>query len=194
MAGTNRSIRWIACLPSVLSSLRIVLAVGFVFLPAWRLGAVLGAAATDLVDGYLARRFRVTSWQGGLLDAIADKLFTLTVLAVLTVNELLWPWQVLVLLLRDITVSLLAAYIAIIGEWQSFKKMPSRFFGRATTAAMFAVFLGALCFEDHWLAIAIFALGAALSISASLDYVLLFARGLRGLRGRERAVQQSSEA
>lgn len=187
MAGSSFPARLLACAPSILSSSRLVLALAFFFLPCeWRRVAVFGAAVTDLVDGHLARRFGVTSWQGGLLDAISDKLFVLIVVMVITIDGLLQPWQVLILLLRDFTVALLAVYIALIGEWHAFKKMPSRFSGKAMTAAMFVIFLTVLSFpRDHELTDWIFLLAALLSIVASADYIILFGRRLR-----ERSPQQ----
>ena len=98
----------------------------------------------------------------------------------ITIDGLLQPWQVLILLLRDFTVALLAVYIVLIGEWHAFKKMPSRFSGKAMTAAMFVVFLTVLSFpRDHGLTEWVFLLAALLSIVASADYIILFGRGLR---------------
>jgi phosphatidylglycerophosphate synthase len=44
------------------------------------LGLYILAAATDLVDGWLARRFRQSSAFGAQLDAIVDNLFSLAIL------------------------------------------------------------------------------------------------------------------
>jgi len=180
---------WITCVPSVLSSLRVVLAVGFVFLKRespWRPVVVLVAATSDLVDGYLARRFGVTSWQGGLLDAIADKLFTLIVLVAFVFDDELAYWQVLLLLLRDITVALAAGYIALIGEWPAFKKMSSRIFGKATTTAMFVFIMAMLFLEEYpLLKPVIITTTATFSVLASADYAMLFVRGLKDRSRRE---------
>jgi len=56
------------------------LAVAGVDVGAWRWGALamlLSIGASDLVDGYVARRYRVASRRGAVLDAIADGLVQL---------------------------------------------------------------------------------------------------------------------
>ena len=76
---------WIAAVPNALSIGRLLLAVVFPFVApvTARLVLVIAGAASDGLDGYVARRWRVTSVAGGLLDGIADKAFTLSVLLTL---------------------------------------------------------------------------------------------------------------
>lgn len=52
------------------------------FSQAWTAAAVifLGAALTDWLDGYLARRLNASSAFGAFLDPVADKLMVATVL------------------------------------------------------------------------------------------------------------------
>jgi phosphatidylglycerophosphate synthase len=52
------------------------------------LAAYVVAAATDLVDGWLARRFKQSSDYGAQLDAFVDNLFSLAILGFLL---LAWP-------------------------------------------------------------------------------------------------------
>jgi cardiolipin synthase (CMP-forming) len=63
------------------------------------------AAVSDLIDGWVARRFRQESRLGRILDPIADKL--LMVAAVLTLAFSTWPaplplWFVVVLVSREV--------------------------------------------------------------------------------------------
>ena len=77
--------------PNILTLLRIFLIpvfVGFFYLPfTWaRLACALVfglAALTDLVDGYLARRWGQTSALGTFLDPVADKLMVAVALVLL---------------------------------------------------------------------------------------------------------------
>ena len=92
--------------PNALSILRLGLAGIFPLLePRWWLAVVLLAGASDWLDGYLARRWRLTSWLGGILDGLADKLFVFSVLLTLANHGDLPAWWIPVLLARDISVA-----------------------------------------------------------------------------------------
>jgi phosphatidylglycerophosphate synthase len=52
--------------------------------PAAALGLYILAALTDVVDGWLARRFKQASEFGAQLDAVVDNLFSLAILGFLT--------------------------------------------------------------------------------------------------------------
>ena len=59
----------------LVSAVRVPLAIAFPLVSnPWRLGVLAVAAATDLLDGPLARRFGSSSL-GSLIDPVADKLF-----------------------------------------------------------------------------------------------------------------------
>ena len=65
--------RWTTA--DLLSAVRIPLAIAFPFgSNDVRLALLAAAAASDLLDGQLARRFG-SSWLGAVLDPVADKLF-----------------------------------------------------------------------------------------------------------------------
>ncbi len=71
-------------LPNGLSLARLALGLALPWLPAdWRLGAVLVAAITDLLDGLTARWLRAGSETGRVLDPLADKVFILSLVGIL---------------------------------------------------------------------------------------------------------------
>lgn len=71
----------------------------------WAVGVFLLAAATDLLDGYFARRRRQITTLGILLDPIADKLLTAS--AFISLVELGWvpAWMVVIIVGREFAVS-----------------------------------------------------------------------------------------
>lgn len=72
----------------------------------WALAVFLIAAATDYLDGYLARRWNVVSPFGQLADPIADKALVLVTLgAVVVVDGIPW-WPLVVLTVREVGVTL----------------------------------------------------------------------------------------
>src|SRR5476649_1657642 len=91
-------------LPNILSSSRVVLAAGFVMFKSVdvRLGLVCVAAATDFLDGYIARRGKWTSRWGALLDPIADRVFALVAVSVFLFSGVLSTLGYFVMISRDL--------------------------------------------------------------------------------------------
>lgn len=96
------NIKWRWTIPNILSLLRIALLPVFAVLYLssrndsalllWAGVVVLFSGVTDLLDGWIARRFNQISEAGKLLDPLADKLTQLTVLLCLATRyrELTW--------------------------------------------------------------------------------------------------------
>ncbi|OGT29610.1 MAG: CDP-diacylglycerol--glycerol-3-phosphate 3-phosphatidyltransferase [Gammaproteobacteria bacterium RIFCSPHIGHO2_12_FULL_35_23] len=113
-------------LPTYLTLLRIALIpifIIFYYLPwTWaKLFATLifaFAAITDLLDGYLARKLKLTSKFGAFLDPVADKLIVTVVLVLLAANHHL-PYLVIpivVIIGREIVISGLREWMAELGK------------------------------------------------------------------------------
>lgn len=81
----------------------------------WALTIFLAAAATDLLDGYLARRWRQTTTVGTLLDPIADKLLISAALISLVQIHRIPAWMVVVIVGREFAVSGLRSIAAAEG-------------------------------------------------------------------------------
>jgi len=75
----------------------------------------LAAAATDLLDGYLARRWKQVTTVGTLLDPIADKLLISAALISLVEMRLLPGWLVILIISREFAVSGLRSIAAAEG-------------------------------------------------------------------------------
>lgn len=75
----------------------------------WAVGVFLAAAATDLLDGYLARKRAQITTLGILLDPIADKLLISAALISLVELQLIPAWMVVIIVGREFAVSGLRA-------------------------------------------------------------------------------------
>ena len=75
----------------------------------------LAAALTDLLDGYLARRWRQVTTVGTLLDPVADKLLISAALISLVEIRLLPGWMVILIISREFAVSGLRSIAAAEG-------------------------------------------------------------------------------
>jgi CDP-diacylglycerol--glycerol-3-phosphate 3-phosphatidyltransferase len=65
------------------------------------------AAITDVVDGYLARKWNLITITGKFLDPLADKLIVMAVLVVLVEMGRIPAWMVVLLLSREISITAL---------------------------------------------------------------------------------------
>ena len=76
------------------------------------LGVFLLAAFTDLLDGYVARRFNLETRLGKLLDPAADKILTGAAFISLVELGVAPAWMVVVIVSRELAVSTLRSFAA----------------------------------------------------------------------------------
>ncbi len=125
-------------LPNVLTCLRglmvpLVPVLYYLVGKPWAMAVFILASLTDILDGYLARRFNQITTFGVLLDPAADKLMNLTTLFTLFFDRVL-PWIILaVMLLKEMTMLILGTVF--------YKKirfvMASNLFGKTATVLFF---------------------------------------------------------
>ncbi len=117
-------------LADLLSAVRIPLAIAFPFASNdWRLALLGGAAASDLLDGQIARRFGASSF-GAVIDPVADKLFMASAFGVVAVSGRLEWYEVLGVLLRDV-VATIAFMVTFLSRRP--RAIPARAGGKAVT-------------------------------------------------------------
>ena len=144
-------------LPIFLTWLRILLIplfVGVFYAPQSLLSAtdknILGAAifaaaaATDWLDGYLARELGQTSAFGAFLDPVADKLMVAAALIVLVHVNRTESWIAVVIIGREITISALREWMAQLGASRS---VAVSFIGKLKTAAQMVAIVLLLYFD-----------------------------------------------
>lgn len=165
-------------LPNLISLLRIPLAIVFLLYrdTTLRLVLIALAAASDFLDGYLARR-RGRTRLGAILDPVTDKTFLVTALISLAVNGPLRLTELLVLLARDIAVAL---GFAIVVLRRAPMQLSARFPGKLVTVLQLAALVVLTAFPA-WRMPVIIAVGLA-SVVAIGDYG---SSAVRALRARE---------
>ncbi len=116
----------------LLSALRIPLAVAFPLASnSWRLVILAAAAATDLLDGQLARRFGSSAF-GSVIDPVADKLFMASAFGVVAFSGQLAMYEIVGVLLRDIVAAV--AFVLTFASHRP-RAIPARLGGKAVTVA-----------------------------------------------------------
>jgi cardiolipin synthase len=122
-------------IPNALSGLRLLGVPVFFWLivvpenDGLALVVLIVSSFTDWLDGFLARKLNQFSRLGELLDPLADRLYVVAALAALFIRDLLPIWVVILLVLRDVLMSLLLVYLKRLG----FTGVPVHFVGKAAT-------------------------------------------------------------
>ncbi len=132
--------------------------------PGARLGILALAAATDLLDGFLARRLGGSRW-GVFLDPVADKLFMLSGFLVVATSGLLTWYEILGALLRDLVATV--AFVVVLLTDRPLA-IPARVGGKAVTLVQVLALLAFLL--DSPLVRPLVWAVAAISLYAIYDY------------------------
>lgn len=130
-------------------------------------GVLFGLAAiTDMIDGWVARKFGQISRFGEFLDPVADKLMVAIVLVMLVQAQSSWFEDVIAMIIigREITISALREWMATIGKRANVKVDIT---GKIkTTLQMFGI--GFMVWEVPILGIDIYAFGFVLLVLAAV--------------------------
>ncbi len=129
--------------PNILSMFRLALIPVFVVLYFndsikdhywWAMATVILAGATDVVDGYIARRFNLITALGKILDPLADKLMQAAVLICLAITKPMVIPMMAIHLVKEIT-------MLVGGAWffrKQNKPYSSRWWGKLSTVIIVA--------------------------------------------------------
>ena len=194
VAGAKTSASPFRHLPNLITALRMLLAVPL----CWLIGArryddallvAAIAAASDAVDGFLAKHFGWQSWIGGMLDPIADKLLLTATFIWLALSADLPVWLVALVVGRDLAIVAGAvAYHSLVGR---FDAAPS-WLSKLTTVVQLAFVLVELLRLSRWidmpaaLRASLIAITALVTLASGLHYIVVWsARARRTLAARK---------
>ncbi len=173
-----------------LTVLRIVLIPVFVILmvasgmthPGYRIGAALAfgiASLTDFADGWMARTLNQVTSFGQVADPIADKALTGTALVLLSVYDALPWWVTIVVMVREIGVTLLRFWVIRFGV------IPASRGGKLKTVLQIAAiswyiwpFTDPLAAVGPWIML----LAVVVTVVTGIDYVIRAIRVRGGAR------------
>lgn len=137
----------------------------------------IAAALTDLLDGYIARRYEIVTTMGKFLDPIADKLIVNTAMIMLIPIGRIPAWIVAIIIIRDFAVD----GIRNIASSEGMIIQASPLGKRKTLCQIFAVsalmihypFIGA---DAHEIGMVILYIALILTVTSGFDYFLKFYR------------------
>ena len=139
-------------LPNYITIFRLILVFVFIFLfssdidnkSLYCVITFLVAGLSDVLDGFLARNFKIESNFGKLMDPLADKLMQITVAVCIASMEHSLSWVPVFLILKEL--------VMILGAAKLLKKdkivVQANFFGKLASVIYFLVFLVIMIFEN----------------------------------------------
>lgn len=134
------------------------------------------ASLTDAIDGYLARSRNWVTTFGKLMDPIADKLLIVAALIALVSLSRLEPWVAMVIISREIAVTVLRAAT---GAQQGLVIAASGL-GKLKTAFQVAMVMGLIAFGGHPLGVKLLVYATVLvTVLSGLDYFFGLRRQLQ---------------
>lgn len=160
---------------NLLTVLRIVLVPLFVWLlfadgTGWRVTALVVfviASITDRLDGELARKRHIVTDFGKIADPIADKALTGSALVSLSILGELWWWVTIVILVREIGITLLRFVVIRYGVIPASKGGKIKTMLQVVAIALF-ILPGPLD-PLRW---AVMAAAVAVTVATGVDYML----------------------
>lgn len=192
--------------PNVLSVIRILLVAVFCivyFRPGMltvALVVLLLSGLTDLLDGYIARKFNQISDFGKILDPIADKLFQFSTVVCFVVSGAVPFWAVAVIFIKE-TVMLVGA---LIYYNKCTVVIPAKWYGKLASSLYFVSFLTVFFFQlrenglkvstlAHTVIDSVFAVTVAVSLAATVSYIILACRTYFGTAEKDENLSESED-
>jgi len=133
----------------------------------------MGAGVSDAIDGFLAKRFGMTSELGAYLDPLADKVLIVSIYVSLGIADVLPRWLVILVVSRDLLIvgGILLAWI--VRKPIAIKPHPVSKANTVAQLLLLALVLGALGFgfEAGWALTLVTAAVTALTLASVALYL-----------------------
>jgi cardiolipin synthase (CMP-forming) len=142
-ASEDRSADRVLTVPNALSVARLLGVPVFLWLvlgpeaDAWAVVLLIASAASDWLDGKIARAFNQQSRLGEALDPAADRLYIAATLVALAVREIIPWWLVALLAAREL---LVAGALALLKRKMGFGTLQVSFAGKTATLCLLYAF------------------------------------------------------
>lgn len=154
---------------------------------------MIAAASTDLVDGYIARRFNQGSQLGEMIDPLADKLMhCAAVLSLVIIGYVHWAF-IVILLAKEATMVVGGIFMA--GDSKNIKanymgKVASATLSLAIVMSYFHAFWADKVFYLDWIVLGI---GLVLTYIAFFNYLKQAIDIIKGILARKKAAKEGAQ-
>lgn len=139
----NDKLKKIFTIPNILSLFRLILIPIIVYCYRvlnevwWSVGLLVLSAVTDVVDGFIARKFNMGSSVGQILDPVADKLTQLAVMAGLCFTFPMMAVPAVMLVVKEVA----SGIVALVMLSKTKKTLSSEWHGKLATAVIYATMI-----------------------------------------------------
>lgn len=129
------------------------------------------AGITDILDGYIARKYELITPFGTVMDPLADKLMLLTVLGCYTIAKMIPPWIIGVILIKELLMIVggLFLYFGMDKHVVSSNK-----YGKIATVFFYLAIVMLVFSPDHRFVIGALTMAVILKLLALVKYAIGF--------------------
>jgi cardiolipin synthase (CMP-forming) len=142
------------------------------------------AGLSDLIDGYLAKRFNMATELGAYLDPLADKALIVSVYVTLGIAGAIPRWLVILVVSRDIMIVSAVMLSWLLNKPVTLKPLMVSKLNTVAQILLALVVLAALAFEADawWLIHGLTGLVAILTLASVVFYIRAWMRHLNGTK------------
>lgn len=126
----------------------------------------LTAGLTDILDGYIAREYNMITKWGSVLDPLADKLMSLTVLLSLTIKSLIPVWVIIIIGTKELLMIIGAVILFNKGTYVS-----AKIYGKIATV-LFYISVAALELIDRRFGLTLLYITVFVTLFAFYKYIV----------------------
>lgn len=138
------------------------------------------AAATDGLDGYLARRYASTTPTGQWLDPLADKILVAAPVLTLAALGAFPVWAAVIIVAREISISLLRILLGLKGR--GLPASPAAKIKTTLQLAAITLYILPLSSSWHGLRLGLLIAAVVFTLLTGIQYAIRAAPWLRGVR------------
>lgn len=155
----------------------------------WSILIIITSGISDVVDGFIARKFNMISDIGKVLDPIADKLTQAVVLLCLVINHISILPMFVILFFKELITLFAAIYLLSNGT----KPISSKWFGKLSTVvifiAMFYTLIVDYCSAPKLPLYFLIGISIVCMVISIIGYFKLFSKQVKGVSNNDEALQ-----
>ncbi|MEG1880624.1 MAG: CDP-alcohol phosphatidyltransferase family protein, partial [Oscillospiraceae bacterium] len=128
-------------IPNILTTIRLIMIPLYVYtfglegeIKLWSAVIFVLASFTDVLDGYIARKYNQSTKWGQLMDPLADKLMQITVITTMVFAKIIPLWFVVILVAKELLMLIGSAFLL----WKKII-VKANIFGKLNTVFLFLV-------------------------------------------------------